>query len=499
MFRFLIGIILSTLLLGCAQIGTISGGAKDERAPLLVSSSLPPFALNVSPAEINLKFDEYFELVKPTENIRLVPNDAKIEVTQNKKSLKIELIGNLKPQTTYSLYLDRAIKDATEGNDSIYRLVFSTGSQIDSNSQWVRVRNAFTGAIETGITVGLFDSLSSGRPRYTAITNADGLAKWEYIPNVSFHLKAFRDLSKNGEIEPYEPQDMLFEAQKLRASDTTLFLLSTPRDKTVKNLKVVPPGMLTGHVPFEVDLSNFRLNNSAYHLRLGLDSVAFFVHEGGANEWKLTSPQDTLMKTLTKKEMSAPLVPQTLKSPTLKNKTITLRFSDFIARIEKKEDWSLMQLSDSVNITIDSIRFLRNEILMSFKTQGLGKLKLNVPESAVWGYSENTNAKIALDLMGLSTKELSRLKVQCVNLPEPGILVLLKDQKEIERLSVVGGAAVFESLIPGEYELLYIHDKNGNGYWDPIDPSGFSKAEEVRHFRKVPKLRPNWDADLRIE
>ena len=119
--RFLL-VLIPLILIGCAQVGTLSGGERDRVAPQLISCQPKMGEKNINPSVIRLQFDEFVQLSNPTESIRLEPADATINATLIKKSLVVSLKGDLNPNTTYSLYVDGGIKDVTEGNDSIYKL-----------------------------------------------------------------------------------------------------------------------------------------------------------------------------------------------------------------------------------------------------------------------------------------------------------------------------------------------------------------------------------------
>ena len=88
-----------------------------------------------------------------------MPSNVTYETKLINKTLTLDLQEDLSPNTTYSLYLNGAVKDLTEGNDTLIQLVFSTGPFLDSNVVNFQVKDAFTNDIQSEITVGLFDSL----------------------------------------------------------------------------------------------------------------------------------------------------------------------------------------------------------------------------------------------------------------------------------------------------------------------------------------------------
>ena len=121
--------LISTLILllgSCAQVGSISGGPKDETPPKTADNGVSPQngSLQFQSKTIVLKFNEYIKLNNPTETISLVPADAKIIATSKKKTVTLKIEGDLKPATTYAIYLNATIQDITEGNDSLIQYVF---------------------------------------------------------------------------------------------------------------------------------------------------------------------------------------------------------------------------------------------------------------------------------------------------------------------------------------------------------------------------------------
>jgi hypothetical protein len=88
--RILLGISL-LVLFGCAQVGTLTGGGRDVKAPEIISSTPTMGALNINPTLIRLQFDEYIELKNPIETFRLEPADAKITVVLTKKTVMVTL------------------------------------------------------------------------------------------------------------------------------------------------------------------------------------------------------------------------------------------------------------------------------------------------------------------------------------------------------------------------------------------------------------------------
>lgn len=498
MGKFFYVIFIFLFLVSCAQIGVLTGGETDEYPPRIIRSSIPPFALNTTPKQIILYFDEYYQLNKPEETIKLIPEDAKITATVKKKSLILTLDGDLFNHTTYSIFMDGSIKDITEGNDSIYRWVFSTGNHLDSNSQSILVKDAYKGTLEKGVSVGLFDSLSATKPRYITQTDLNGFAKWEYVAEGAYFMKVFNDISKNSEIDFFELQDQLFEARNLSLSDTLTFELSLPRPEVIKNYKYVSPDCIYAYVPEKYKFSDFTLNGIQLSLnqfkRVARDSAIFYLPESSDLDWVLNTNNDTFRFTRPINFKEEILTPTLSVSGVQKNNRIDLKVNGLIRSIAKIEDWNLIQVLDSTEIQIDSIGFSQSLISVYFQTPTLNALKLKIPGNGILGINSNTNKPTILDLVYAGNKELGSLTISLEKSMKNAIVILEKDGKEIDRRILVDANEVFfTSLLPGDYKAVLIDDVNGNGYWDPINLNLKQRAEKTQRFSKLPKVRANWD------
>lgn len=126
-FRKILILFLPVLLTACAQIGILSGGDEDVYAPKPLEDKISPpnESVNFTGNKVIIPFDEFILLNNPQQTIQLVPDHADLKATVQKKDLKIEWEENLQPNTTYVIYLNGTVKDATEGNDSLITYVFS--------------------------------------------------------------------------------------------------------------------------------------------------------------------------------------------------------------------------------------------------------------------------------------------------------------------------------------------------------------------------------------
>jgi hypothetical protein len=500
-FKPILPIILSALLSACATVGVLTGGDRDVQAPLLIKSSPAHAATQVNTTKLVLTFDEYIELVNPTETFRLEPSDAKLSVTLSKKDAVIALKGSLKSNTTYSLCIDGGIKDVAEGNDSIYRIAFSTGPSLDSLQQRYRVGDAYTKKSMQGVSVGLFATDTSKKARYLAKSNQEGWASLDFLPRDSFFLKAFLDINKNGMIEPFEPQEQL-PLPSIPSNDSLAFLLSVPRDiERSYAFKVKPPGLLLGHLPQEIDLEDLRLNGvQPRSIRIDRDSIMIPLELTESGPLTFSTPFDTLNLLYTEKDLKSPLKGEML--PSAMGNPVRVVWNGFLSN---QIDMTKIRLTrqDSSSVVLDSAVVENNALLLYSRSWSRGKLKAVFAPEAVQTSNGQKNGPQTVDFSYSGQEDLGVLMVKFPSSLGGQRVILEKEGKLIQSHYYLKGSNLmqdtYRNLPPGEYHIVVVEDLNGNGFWDAYRPSTKEPAEPVRRYTKVPKVRANWEIEVDLE
>lgn len=145
-------------LAGCASVGSPGGGLYDETPPVLKQSTPAEGSTNVEKQRIVMRFDENIKLDKAQEKLVVSPPQQKApQISSNAKTLTIELLDSLIPNTTYSIDLGNAVQDNNEGNPlEGLSLLFSTGDHIDSLQISGHLLNAADLEPITGAYVGIY-------------------------------------------------------------------------------------------------------------------------------------------------------------------------------------------------------------------------------------------------------------------------------------------------------------------------------------------------------
>jgi hypothetical protein len=210
--------------IGCAKIGTPTGGPKDELPPNVIECVPENKATTVESNTIEITFDEFILLKNLNEELTLSPplKERPISRIRN-KTLIVDLNNELKDSTTYTLNFGNAIADNNEGNLlPDYEFVFSTGAVIDSLSITGKVVNANSLKPEKEkIVVMLYDNLSDSAPYkdlplYITKTSPEGKFAISNAKRGTYRLFALKDGNNNLRFD--NPDEMI------AFSDTAIIL-----------------------------------------------------------------------------------------------------------------------------------------------------------------------------------------------------------------------------------------------------------------------------------
>lgn len=146
---------------GCANIGSPSGGPRDEDPPMLVSANPLPGSVNVNKNKITLTFDELVNVKDAFSKVVVSPTSKSVpRVSSSGKRVTIDF-DSLAPNTTYTVDFADAIEDNNESNKiPSFTYSFSTGPTIDTMRIAGRVFDARTLEPRQGILVGVHSNLN---------------------------------------------------------------------------------------------------------------------------------------------------------------------------------------------------------------------------------------------------------------------------------------------------------------------------------------------------
>jgi uncharacterized protein (DUF2141 family) len=491
------------LVVSCGQIGTISGGPKDEVAPQIVQSNLSDKQLNFQDQYIHLSFDEYVELNKPNEQIVLVPADAKLTSTLTRKSLDITLDQPLVPNTTYTLYLNGAVKDMTEGNDSLMKFTFSTGKQMDSLRFHCSVYDAYSKALLPKVTVGLYAQWEDVKPRYFAQSNSKGFVSLEALKEGEYFVKSFVDVNQDGQIQQTEKQGYRFEPLHLDSSyhDTLKMAISLPiQEDLIKNARVIPPGIIGVHYPAEKKQTPIKLNGKELGINellgIGEDSLLISIGALKETELQLSNDQDTITVRNTPKQQSAKVSINLMEKEGLQDRFFFF-CTDFISWIDTSK--IILRNADDSSLVGFEIDYLANQFEIRPKKYTMN-LNFSFSDGAIVGKTTNVSNRFQKELSWKQEREYGDLTMLFSDTIPAGIVQVIEKANVIRELSIQKASRiVIPNLLPGEYTFKVVLDRYENGKWDPISPNLKTLAEEVLLFNTPVKIRANWEVEINFD
>jgi|SRR5690554_66513 len=525
--HFVILSISILLLASCGQVGVITGGERDLVSPrIYVDKVQPPMgSLNIFPTEIIIPFDEYIALNKPAENIRVTPEDVKLDYIIKKKSLVLKVKeGSWEPNTTYTINLNRAVRDITESNDSIISYVFSTGSFLDSLQTAVQVNDAYTGKPVSNATVGLYTSplindTSNVKPRYYASTNKEGVAVFQNVKNATFYIYAFNDENRNNRLDATEKRAILRKPPVLATEVEVgpLIRLMPPKSnklEIVSNEALPTAKWCLGFNRPLKEGERFEFlspqPNKIIWNNQGDSLTAFYETTKNSGTFAGLLHTPTLKDSISKKyffkdkptlEIKTNLVNKQLRA----NDTLKLFANEPFKTFEESNVKLLgIAVGDSVKqslpYTLISSSPLERGIY--FERENQEKLFLEVLPSAIEGLNYSLADSLNLDFTLQKERETGMMMIEFDTLPAYGILyVTHKTSKEKIKIVFDGVEKInhqLKFLQPGEYTFHYLIDEDRNGRWTTGSIFEDSEAEEIIWFTATSTIRANWEVKVSL-
>jgi len=188
----------------CASIGTPTGGDFDSIPPVFISGKPAPNSTNFKGKKIELLFNEYLSIDKPSEKVIITPPQNKMPVIKALgKKVIVELKDSLIDNTTYTFDFTNGIVDNNEKNAiEGFSYAFSTGDIIDSLVISGLLLNAENlepmPQIMVGLHSNLADSAFTTLPFLrTSMTNDKGQFWIRNVAPGTYRLFALKDQNRN--------------------------------------------------------------------------------------------------------------------------------------------------------------------------------------------------------------------------------------------------------------------------------------------------------------
>ena len=504
-------VFLSLFVTSCAQVGTISGGEKDTAAPQVITDKVNPpnESVNFTSRKVEIPFDEFFRLDNPAENIRIVPPHAKIKAQMKKKSLLLSWDDTLQDNTTYAIYINNAVKDISEGNDSIIQYVFSTGPTLDSLSYTIRVVDSWSNDPVQKCVVGLFHPTTNVVQNFTE-TDINGVATLSYIKAGDYTLFAFMDENKDLTVQPHEKIGFpLSKTLSIDSSfaDTIPVRLFTPLSNAkIRTAVFNAPGMFligaTRPIENEKVYIHRQLIPKERYRWIAKDSLQLFTPKPDSTIGEIIIESDLINDTATvrfRAQKTSP--PITINAKNSNNifapsQPISFTVNDYVVSVDTALI-SLMNTKDSILIRAYSFDLLLNTFTINLDKTKLSEVAFTFEEGAIQT-SNGSSAKQKITIQLNEARKYGQLNIDLTSYRDQVLLQPFHNGKAIKLFSVEDPSIPFtiSEVEPGDYTFKVIRDLNNNGLWDVGDLDTRTQPERVDTYSTVTKLRANWDVDV---
>lgn len=508
--RIIIALGLFLIVTSCAQVGTITGGEVDSIAPEVKRMNPENKTVHFNSQTIEIEFKDFIQLNNPNQTISVIPPDFKVTTLVKGKTLFLSWNESLKENTTYSIFLNKTVKDLTEGNDSIMQIVFSTGDFLDSLTYTGFVQDALTGASAKGTLVGLFEAKDSLKPMYFAEADVNGKVLFSYLKKGNYFIRAFDDTNKDLKISKTERVGFKKESIQLDSSfiDSLPISIFTPAlAPNINTFNFLSPGAFVVGSNRSLRDAKLALNetvlNAAEMRFISNDSLILLYPPGESKSIQLTVNgkliDDTTTVRLTDAAKNKPLNIVAPKANSVNpSDTTTFTVLDKISEIDTSKI-GLMALPDSLDILDYSYELIGDQLKFKLTNKQYEKVIFAFDEGAVIGVTGSVNKQSFQEINYPKLNQLGVLNLDLTAYSGNIVLEVITDGKIIHSIPFSENKKKqLTNLKPGDYTFKVIIDENQNGKWDTGDFEKEIQAEKIQLFSEPTKVRANWEVELII-
>lgn len=516
-------------LLGCGQRSAPSGGERDETPPAVKKRSPEQNATNFTGKKIEIRFDEYVQ-ISGFFNEFLISPPVKTKPTYKLvgKTLSIEFDTLFNPETTYSIFLGKAIKDLNEGNaltDNF--IVFSTGDFIDSLD--------FHGEIVSGVDlkplnsgmVHLYKTLSDSIvaleiPSYFAKVQ-DGHFYFKNLAKGTYKLFALEDNNGNYLYDLPEEQVafindvVVIDGASEDQEKIVLKSFKAAADKqylTGKNVLFNGKFEFNFNLPvdsFKVEplLSRFSEGQPILEWNDNRDSLILWTKDFEGQDsvvfqLRYNEQIDTVKFNLKRKKSMASQKVYFKHSYTglfnFYKKPFLLFPTQPIALLDStKVFYKTTNDSGFVRLQIDADGGLFARLNKDINPGEVNELIL-LPNAFTSIFGVVNTDTVRINFAATASEKISALKLEYnfEAVDGKGLLEVYQGDKILrkERIVEKTGILFLEGMQPGDYKLKYVADIDGNGDWTSGNYWQKKQPEKVFWYAEPISLRANWDVDL---
>jgi Bacterial Ig-like domain len=521
-------IIHYTLLSSCSQQISPTGGKRDIIAPKLISSNPFNKQTGYKGKTVELIFDEYIVTENLQQKLQITPDAGEYDVKTFPTGLKLTFKKELEKDNTYSLAFGDAVKDFNEKNPvKNLRVVFSTGSKIDSAAVSGKIRDSQNGKSMLDVLVGLYknsDTLNPEKikPTYFTRTDSAGLFNIENVRPATYQLIAIDDKNrsmtyniKNERIGYNADSIVLKSSTQMAGVILDLYYVKnqapkarngTPRinyytlnyDKGLEkiNVKFVNPADSIPYFqpsPTEIQFFNAKNKKDTIQVKMTVTDSSGLVLEtvqkikfrdGKGNIKDIAKDKEEFRATITPTE-SEEIDPATISYKMVFNKPIE-KYD--LAQIKIYSDSTKAEQLTNVNFKWENYN---STLIINCNFAAKKELKIVIPKGTFISIENDTLAASKVKIK-IKDEENYGTIIGKVLGTEANVIVELMDNNFKIVKTTTKADFQFSFVKPGEYYLRVIEDLNKNGKWDSGDYKAKKQPEKIRFYPDMVKLRKNF-------
>ena len=511
------------VIFSCARRGNPTGGDKDETAPIMVVANPPYKTINFDSNNIRLEFDEFIKLKDVNKQLIISPplknRPIITPVGTASKYINIKLNDTLLANTTYTFNFGNAIEDNNEGNKlEHFKYVFSTGKYIDSLTFKGNVLDAFKRDSLKNISVLLYEvnekfndsTIYKEKPTYVANTLDTIHFSLSNLKKGTYFVVALEDESNNYLFNPKSdkigykneyitlPKDSILKEPLKLFFETQPFKLSKPKEESKgkiifgysgknENLKInliskVDDSFTSNLIPEkEKDTLNYY-----WFSNQKIDSLKFIVSN--------SSFIDTLTVKLKKKKQDSLKISSNISGTLHLNDSLLLNTNIPISKIDTSKISFIDK--DTLNVDYQLRKNSANQLYFSFKKKEKNSYKITALPNAFIDIFNSKNDTLTYNFRTKGIEDYGSISLDLSVENGHNVIVQLLDKKQniIQNKSINSSQLlIFNKLLPKNYLIKFIVDKNKNGKWDTGNYLLKTQPERTVFFPKVLNIRANWE------
>lgn len=524
-----LGLIITEMLLSCAQIVAPTGGKKDTLAPVLVKVFPLNQSKNFNGKQIELQFDEYVSVDNILQQLSITPNlEGTYETKILPKGARLTFDKPFKENTTYSFNFRNTFKDMNERNPAKnIRLVFSTGNIIDSLKVSGKVINPLDKKPMMDISVGLYvytdtlnpkkikpyyfmktdssgkfniENIAAGKYRIYAITDNNSNLLYDEAKEIIGFVKDTIDLKNNVDNLDIKVAKMDRIPTKVLKTRNTANYYLIEYNRGIKNLKIDFADKKDSMVYQQIDNRNIRIfnsiNNSTDTIKVKIsvtDSLdRIFTHDQKV-KFKVKSKKDEGVK----EEFSMKIKPANNEDIDLKEIGYTFTFTKPV----KSFDLNKLEFENDtiVKVPISEKNLLWNKEKTEMKILVDAKkpkefVRVKMQKGTFISVENDSTNNVLSNHPIRDVENYGTIAGEIKNPKKKGFIIQLLDEKYevIQKLDNISKYE-FTFVKAGIYYVRLIVDENRNARWDSGDLEKNILPEETQITKDKIKLKQNFE------